>query len=437
MGFREKTELDTVNQRNTKEYIPAIVVISIVLSSGLILNSFASLFYGRQTRKSAFQIFVLSLSVNFLITNLVLLHDIVELFYFVQYESVAACKLFYVLKHWFVGNSLFFMVAIGFDRYRTVCFPFSKALTLRTAWCVILGLSVFSLGISVSLFSTTDIVRMNITTSHNSTIHGHTCTFSESENLQTLRVINHFVDVSLHGIILSLFVFFYTFITRKLIITRKKVKGNVSGKLKMEVYKIGSAEHSEITSDISTKCEEISEEHPHANTDISMGNRHKEQSTKQFNEKMTNTPSNNKNPGLFNLANKKNHDERTEIVNNGNIETGETGVGRSKDTLSRKKRAKNKSRWERRITIMATVKTVSSIACFVPFYVSMMIITPKLHGDGLVLDVGSIIARRSFMLNSAINPIIMIIFNDAFRQYLKGTLHKVTSKFRVSYRSFK
>ncbi|XP_060580845.1 uncharacterized protein LOC132737562 [Ruditapes philippinarum] len=422
MGYKEEAELDAVNQRNTKEYLPAIVLVSVVLATGLCLNTYASLFYGRKSRKSAFQIFILSLSINFLITNLILVHDIVELFYYVDYKSVAACKLFYVLKHWFVGNSLFFMVAIGFDRYRSVCFPFSKALTLRTAWCVILGLSVFSFCISVRLFVTTDIAVVNITTNQNYSIQGSTCTFSESESLQTVRVVFHFVDIFIHSIIILSFVFFHTFIIRKLINTRKKVHKYSSKTHKKGVFRIEPGEHSEITSDISTKCDDISDEESPDKAD--KDNIHNETANGQFDK----IPKNNM------CSNKKQEYTKPKVIENINNTCSVTvvreGKGRSKFIGSRKKRVKSKARLERRITVMATVKTVSSIACFVPFYVSMMVVSPKLNGDGLLLGVGIILARRSFMLNSAINPIIMIIFNDAFRQYLKEMCRKLFSKCR-------
>ena len=430
MGNSEEDLLNAVNERNTKEYIPAIVVISVVLAIGICLNILATMYYGFKARKSVFQIFVVSLSINFLITDFILIYDIVELQYFVSFTSSVLCKLFYVLKHWFVGNAVIFMISIGFERYRSVCFPFSKPLSFRTAWWIIVGLTTLSFVISVSLCVTTDIVPIRITTSEGTT-QGSICNFSESENLQTVRMIFHIVDIVLHSVITCVLVFFYTFIVRKLIITRRKVRSNKN--VKNEIF-IGSPdEKSEISTDISDI--KFRSTRPVQFQEQPLG-----QSPKQCVENMEECTGRNENLAItvpIVTGETKpcktvelEEIEEVDVVDKTAVKTA--GKEQSLGTLNKMKHAKSKIKFERTITIIATLNTVATIACFMPFYVSMMAVSPKLDGDGHVLGIGIIIARRSFMLISVVNPIIMIIFNDAFRQYVKEIFIKLFSKFQIN-----
>ena len=416
MDNSEEVELAVVNERNTNQYIPAIVIITAVIAVGLCLNVFASVYYASKAQKSVFQIFVMSLSINFVITNLVLTYDIVTLFYFVSFRNTVACKLFYVLKHWFVGNSIIFMVAVGFERYRSVCFPFSKPLSFRTAWSIIIGFTTLSFVVSVSHFATTDIIPVRITIEPNITIQGSTCNFSE--NLQTVRTVFHFVDVVLHSIITCVLVFFYTFIVRKLIITRRKVSSNKNEKNEKFTIRFGKQSNtssSKYGDVIAVRSEEQS----------------KGQSYSQSDENMKSSPGRNPAHTIPTVTNEITP-SKTELHEKDDVEEvviNETEKEKKLNTISRKKQ-RSKRKFERRIAVMATVKTATTIACFLPYYVSMMVVSPNLDGDGLLLSVGNVIARRSYMLNSVVTPIIMMIFNDSFRGYVKGIFIMIFQKFK-------
>ncbi|XP_045196866.2 D(2) dopamine receptor-like [Mercenaria mercenaria] len=459
MEYPEETELDAINNRNTQEYIPAIVFVSIVIITGISVNVFATIFYACKAPKSVIQIFMFSLSLNDLVTNFVLLHDLVELFYFVQYKSVVACKLFYVLKHWLVGDSLLFMVAIAWDRYRRVCFPFSKEITLRVAWFIILGLMMFSICISVRSFATADILRINITTEHNITIQGYYCTLSEEQKLAVVRSVFHIVDICIHGVIICLLVFFYSFVVRKLIQSQKKLKshdnlGIVAYKRKasqvVQSHTEGSStdiveinfsksgnDHNSSTNKSAAACD-------NANNDIVQSAK-QEIENKEAVVSTRGRLSHSIHAAIRKLpfSHSRDTDSDTDVSTEVDSKEHKTKT-KQLSTIFKRNRPKNKkrgnatSRMEKRMTIMVAVITVASIACFVPYYVSMVVISPNLNGNGLVLDVGSIIVRRSFILNSAINPFIMVVFNAAFRHFLLDIFHRISSKCGVGkFKTFK
>lgn len=144
------SEIEQVNQRYIQEYLPAIILAIIIVIVGLTGNTVAAIYFGWKAPKSVVYFLVFALSVNDAITNIVFVDTIAMFFFFVEYRSDAACKLTSVLRHWLVGNSLLFMIPIAVDIFCKICLPFSKQLTLTSARCTVVGLTVFSCLISFS-----------------------------------------------------------------------------------------------------------------------------------------------------------------------------------------------------------------------------------------------------------------------------------------------
>ncbi|KAL4238102.1 hypothetical protein ACF0H5_002814 [Mactra antiquata] len=86
-----------------------------------------------------------------------------------------------------------------------------------------------------------------------------------------------------------------------------------------------------------------------------------------------------------------------------------------------KGKTSNLSETERRISIMTFVLTVASVVSFVPYFISIPI-KPNLDGTSLVFSVVVAFARRSYILNSTINPFVMLYFSTEFRQYVGNAL---------------
>lgn len=76
-------------------------------------------------------------------------------------------------------------------------------------------------------------------------------------------------------------------------------------------------------------------------------------------------------------------------------------------------------RVEKRVTLMMLVITIVSVISFVPYFVVNLGIRRNTGTSEQELSVGVQIALRSFMLNNAVNPYIIGIFNSSFRQFVK------------------
>lgn len=220
------SEIEQVNQRYIQEYLPAIILAIIIVIVGLTGNTVAAIYFGWKSPKSVVYFLVFALSVNDAITNIVFVDTIAMFFFFVEYRSDVACKLTSVLRHWLVGNSLLFMIPIAVDRFCKICLPFSKQLTLTSARCTVVGLTVFSFLISARNFVTINVLRINITTKLNST-KGFYCGYSEESDFKARERIFNYVDICLHVSIICCVILLYSLTVRRILQSKRNVGAHI------------------------------------------------------------------------------------------------------------------------------------------------------------------------------------------------------------------
>ncbi|XP_053381506.1 uncharacterized protein LOC123557295 [Mercenaria mercenaria] len=382
----ETLTLEKVDHINIVEYTPAIVVMTLIVVCGLTGNIFAAIFYIRKAQQSVLHIFISCLSVNDAVTNFVLVHDIFQLFFYLSSKDVITCKLFLVLKHWLIGNSLLFMVAMAADRYRRICYPFSKQITYQVARFIILGLTSFSFLIASRNIATADIFKFNITAESNSAITGYYCTRSKEKEFALAITIFHVIDICIHGITMVLFVTLNVFLIRKIFHTKQKLKihgPSVSFKVN------GLQSESSVCVSSTDKV--------HIDFD-----------------------NNGDNIGDTVKKKQENKYDIVELEKKSTVKTGtlKNNHGTLRRTLSRV----HASRMEIKITVMVVVITVISALCFVPYYVAMLTVKQDFSGSSRIMSVAEILARRSYILNSAVNPFVMLLFNLPFRHFVQNVV---------------
>lgn len=285
------------------------------------------------------------------------------------------------------------MLAISIDRFRRVCFPFSKQFTVASVRYLVIGLALFSLLIAARDVVATDVVRNNITIVVNST-KGFYCTYSDNSVFQAVEGVFHFVDICLHAIIIFCLILLYSFVVRNIVQSKRNLKMHTSG----------------ITKACRRNNEVASQSHG-ANIDIVKC---------QLSESHVDDRKASESATKFDINNYPEQMERTEKL------SILTKYNKTISNTFRKNNSENKPHKherrvsEMRITIMVAVITLASILCFVPYYLSILLVSSNMSGDGLIMSVENILLRRSYMLNSAINPVVMICFNKAFRSFIKS-----------------
>jgi hypothetical protein len=298
------------------------------------------------------------------------------------------------MKHWLVGNSLLFMVVMAMDRYRRVCFPFSTQFTQQAAKYLILGFSSFSLLLSVRYFGTADIVRNNLTLDVNAT-KGHHCSLSETELLQSIENIFHWIDICVHALIIVSLIVFYSLVVRKVVLSKRKLKSHDKISI-LNSRKGSNAAH--------TICSTSGVVETQITHDGSSG----------LNDTNTIT------------ANNRNTVSKPEVSTENHSGVSDNTISYRISHFFQKPKLKHhmsaSARAEMKITLMVAMITLASVLCFVPYYLAMLLISSNMSGDGLILSVGNALLRRTYMLNSAINPFIMAFYNEPFRLFIRQKL---------------
>lgn len=80
------------------------------------------------------------------------------------------------------------------------------------------------------------------------------------------------------------------------------------------------------------------------------------------------------------------------------------------------------SRYERKVTIMLGVITFSSLLSYVPYLIVNLIVRPDSKPETFSYSPAIQLVWRSVMLNSSINPYIIIMFNKRFRNFVSNVL---------------
>ena len=144
---------------------------------GLFGNSMVCFFYGCKSKSTPATCFILSLALfDMLACTVAIPVEIADMRFFYMFESVAACRLLVFVNHFSVIGSAFTLSAIAVDRYKRICKPFDKQLSLNQARIICgicAGLGVLLGWPAIALYN---VEKVNINSTYNVSIIGHDCT---------------------------------------------------------------------------------------------------------------------------------------------------------------------------------------------------------------------------------------------------------------------
>lgn len=368
MTTLEDTQLEKINRDKIVEYSPAIAFSAVIVALGIFGNILSATFYGFKTRKSVTNTLISALAFTDLITCLVLADEIIELCYTVTFRSVFGCKLMYFCNHWLVFCSALQLPLIAFDRYKRICKPLSWQFSMFSARVALACIIVGALVLSVRDWFILDVVRVDImSNNHNETVKAFYCTHSKAKGgMQTAIKTFHLIDFTFFILVILANFILYGFVAKAIWTARlrtKKYSRNGQNANKSDssgVTKVCDQETSVVSiSDIKVTDKEIS-------TDS----------------------------------------------------TGPTPVLQNFKPLRRC----HSYHAERKVSIMMMAVTIGSIASFVPYFIVNLAIKANSKTSEQEFNVGVQIALRSYMLNNAINPFLMGVFNREFKRFVKKLL---------------
>lgn len=398
--------LREAHRRKVKAHIPLLTFLSVIAVVGIIGNILTIIFYGFKIRvkKSSTIVLITLLALFDLIVCFLCFTTIADVSVNILFTSDILCQVMYFFDHWIVVSSVFTLWIIAIDRYRRMCQPQGRQLTVKSAVAAVLSMSTFSMLFSIHDFFTFSTVKVNISTFDSSIpyVTGHYCTNSDDPDLHTAVTVFHILDAVTMTACLVTFIFTYGNIWRSL---RQHNRNTVHLHLK------SSASFQQSTSEGNSK---VCKDDESGVTDP-----------------LT------RNPNVhFSLGSDINTEHLPVSPSTSSFVSTDTKLTSPNNSVKCRRSEKCRkssrtSRSERSLTIMMFAVTVGFVICFTPYFIVSVGIRLSSATTESELDTGIQFALRSPFWNSVINPIIFCVFNTHYRRYVK----EVFTQCQVSERS--
>ena len=183
----DNTYLEALNDKNVILMIPVIVYIAVLTVLGSVGNILVCVYFGCKTSSSTNSIFIVSLAVfDLMVCMLTMPMEIVGLRFFYNFASDFACKSARVVNHFAANGSAVTLLIIAIDRYRRICRPLNRQLDIKHAKLAICVAVILSLLLSWPAAPLYSIVTRNITLTVNTTVvEVLICTTVKEETLRS------------------------------------------------------------------------------------------------------------------------------------------------------------------------------------------------------------------------------------------------------------
>ena len=140
--------LDELNSEEAKVYLGGVVFVSILMAIGIVGNIHVLLVYGFRMKPSTHRIFIICLGCLDLITCCIgMPFVLVDLRRPLMFFMVSACKVLRFVNYFMCTASAWTLLLIAVDRYRKICVPLGKQMSITVAkgMCgVIMGVSLLT-----------------------------------------------------------------------------------------------------------------------------------------------------------------------------------------------------------------------------------------------------------------------------------------------------
>lgn len=193
--------LQELNDEKAMLRIPAIIYTIILMIVGLLGNTVTCYIYGYRLKMLPTHCFVIVLAVfDILSCCIAMPTEILDMRYPFMFPSMVACKTLRFLSYFTTGSSSIILLVIAIDRYKRVCRPFKKQITVREAKIISLVISTIGIIVTSPMLYAAGKMTHETRIPH---INGTDCSISDSVRNTKFPVI-YFAIVFL--IIISSFV---------------------------------------------------------------------------------------------------------------------------------------------------------------------------------------------------------------------------------------
>ena len=393
--------LQKYNQAIFKLFIPAFVMVLLVMIVGFVGNMVTVYIYMKKMRRTTSRIFILALAfcdlINCAITMPIEIAIIIDFFTF-DYPIVCAVgrTLTYVLN----GTSALLLCGIAVDRFRKICRPLKPVFTPKKTKLICIICLALASAVYIPGFEIYGTLTIQLNAIGNLTVIGKTCLVRDKYtktdvNAKITQIIFSVWCLGTIGILITLVVFYL--IIGRAVYRRMKIEERRHDSV--SVPKRKAAKRRSVMADFSSETSCSFNDHLETNKHVLTA----------VSDPVKNTIS-------------------QTLKNRFSLFKPQTVSTLQKQRLSRRIRAG-------RTTVMLFAVTIAYFISFLPFAVIVILrlVNPRYYE--LASAEGKMVWSfflRSYVLNCAVNPILYGFLNNDFRKRMVEILEKCCCCFKIT-----
>ncbi|XP_005107686.1 uncharacterized protein LOC101846090 [Aplysia californica] len=126
--------LQQLQQETTLQMIPAMTFLIILAVVGIIGNALVLAVYSRKFQRTSTRIFIMSIAGFDLVTNVIVTPaEIFDMFYIWDFNQPIVCRIRLFFNAFTTMSAAMILLAVGVTRYRKICVPFGRQVSLKQA----------------------------------------------------------------------------------------------------------------------------------------------------------------------------------------------------------------------------------------------------------------------------------------------------------------
>ena len=177
--FRNESNIKTLSDYNKEEALrrlAPLVYLVILFIIGIVGNTIILIVYPLTFPRNTHRTFIVGLAISDLLVCLITIpFEIIEMRFQYTFYNVVACKVFRSLSYWFSLVSMIILMGSSYEKYRRICKPMKKQMTVKA--CRIYIVTVFVLTLLFVwpnlLFGGIRLVKLS------NYVTGHDCSLSD------------------------------------------------------------------------------------------------------------------------------------------------------------------------------------------------------------------------------------------------------------------
>lgn len=213
-------KLIALNDDVATALLPVIIIIAMLMVIGLIGNPLVIYFFVRQMKTTPSHMFIIALAIfDMLSCSISMPFEIYELLHFYMFESPGACRTFRFVNHFASIASAATLIAIAVDRYRNICRPFNRQISVKLAKIIIGIVVMFSGFFSWPSLAFYTVVRVNL--GEDPDLVGFDCTTRRDEQFKIYITIYNMILFLIFMVSIIVLIVIYCLVGKQLFQLKK------------------------------------------------------------------------------------------------------------------------------------------------------------------------------------------------------------------------